>query len=302
MDRDGALQLDLLDVYGDHVQEKVDIYLRHQTLAAEQRIARGVDASKSILIKQLLGAPQGLYRIEIYAPSYLPTSWFVNVKSGGVTSKAKMLLIDPRKVVRVDFPSFEQLPYGRDLLERCSNVLGFEGRSGASLYDSLDDIRRAGLLNILAKCQHTRLAEGGTVLCHLQELRELRGDRFYATVSHALRESVRNSVPDGAFFPVNGLLHRPPDGYSLAGSFKTPDSYGNLQLTFFCNGTDWVADIDIDDAGGLEHAFQVIRNAVTGQPTHPYNIHQILLYWQELDPGYRLILYEEEPETAVAGV
>ncbi|MBX5493996.1 MAG: hypothetical protein IRZ15_01550 [Bryobacteraceae bacterium] len=301
MNRDGALQLDLVDVYGDHVPEKVDIYLRHQTLAAEQRVARGIDASKSILIKQLLGTPQGLYRIEVHAPSYLPTSWFVNVKSSGVTSRVKTLLVDARKVVRVDFPPFERLPYGREFLERCSNVLGFEGRSGASLYNSLDDIRRAGLLNILAKCHHTRLAEGGTVLCHLRELRELRGDRFYATVSHALRESVRNSVADGSFFPVDGLLHRPPDGYSLAGSFKTSDSYGNLQLTFFCNGVDWVADIDIDDAGGFEHAFQVIRNAVTGQPTHPYNIHQILIYWQELDPGYRLILYEEEPQAAITG-
>jgi hypothetical protein len=35
--------------------------------------------------------------------------------------------------------------------------------------------------------------------------------------------------------------------------------------------------------------FQVVRNHVTGDPTHPYNIHQILIAHQHLDPGYRLV-------------
>jgi hypothetical protein len=29
---------------------------------------------------------------------------------------------------------------------------------------------------------------------------------------------------------------------------------------------------------------------VTGRPTHPYDIHQILIATQELDPGYRFVL------------
>jgi hypothetical protein len=44
-----------------------------------------------------------------------------------------------------------------------------------------------------------------------------------------------------------------------------------------------LADIDIDEAGGLEHVFQVVRNKVSGKPTRPYNIHEILLGHQHLD-------------------
>ena len=57
-------------------------------------------------------------------------------------------------------------------------------------------------------------------------------------------------------------------------------------MTFFRSGDRCVADIDIDDAAGLGHVFQVMRNHLSGKPTHPYNIHQILTKHQNLDPGY----------------
>jgi hypothetical protein len=95
---------------------------------------------------------------------------------------------------------------------------------------------------------------------------------------------------DGDLFrSVNGALHEPPDGFAPAGSFKTHDAFGNLQLTFFRKAADWQAEVDIDDAAGLPHVFQVMRNHLTGDPTHPYNIHQILMAHQHLDPGYRLL-------------
>jgi hypothetical protein len=292
MEGTGKLRLDLLDVHGDPLAERVDVYLRHQTLS-ETKVARGVPASKRVVITGLLGSPQGLYRVEIDPPSYLPVSYFINIQAAGFTDRTIFFAVDPRKVVWVDFPEYEALPSGAALLARSRAVLGYEGKAGPQLYEALDDIRRAGLLNILAKCGRTRLTDGATVLDQLLELRELRGDRFFCAVPKTLRESVKNSVREGLFDAVSGLLHRPPDGFQEAGSFKTPDGYGNLQLTFFSNGTDWLADIDIDDAGGLEHAFQVLRNAVTGRPTHPYDIHQILIRHQELDPGYRLMLQEK---------
>ena len=71
------------------------------------------------------------------------------------------------------------------------------------------------------------------------------------------------------------------------------DRYGNLHLTFFTDGTKWRVDVDIDDAGGLEPVFQVLRNSLTGKPTHPYNIHEILLGHQRMDPGYDLLVGAE---------
>jgi len=36
--------------------------------------------------------------------------------------------------------------------------------------------------------------------------------------------------------------------------------------------------------------FQVLRNAITGRPTHPFDVHELLVSYQKLDPGYALIV------------
>lgn len=285
----GRLRLKLTDVYGQYLSELVDIYFYHQTLS-EKVAARAVDASKPVVVSGLRTAPQGLYRVFIDPPSFLPVHVFLNVGAGPVTERALVFPVDPQKVTAVEFPKWEQIDYAHRLLEASNRVLGYEELNGAQLYERLDDLRRAGMLNIFAKSRRTRLSSGKTVFEYILELRELRGDRFFARVPHQLREDVKNSVPEGLFSEVSGFLHRPPDGYSHAGSFKTPDSYGNLHLTFFASAMDWVADMDIDDAGGLEHLFQVARNALTGRPTHPYDIHEILIRYQEIDPEYRLVV------------
>jgi hypothetical protein len=172
-------------------------------------------------------------------------------------------------------------------LDSSDGVLGYEGKRGESLYEVLDDIRRAGLLNIVSKAMATSLTGGKRVIEGIEKLMELRGDRFFARVTRQLREDTKNSVLDGLFYSVSGALHHPPAGYQSAGSFKTWDHYGNLQLTFFINDDDECrADIDIDDAAGIEHIFQVMRNVLSGSPTHPYNIHEILVGYQHIDPQY----------------
>jgi hypothetical protein len=96
MDRDGQLRLSLLNVYAELLGQNVDIILRHQSLT-DNRVA-SASASKRILIKDLCGAPQGLYRIEIDPPSYLPVSQFVSLKASGITYLEITFPIDPQKV------------------------------------------------------------------------------------------------------------------------------------------------------------------------------------------------------------
>ncbi|MEJ7711277.1 MAG: hypothetical protein WKF84_15785 [Pyrinomonadaceae bacterium] len=55
-------------------------------------------------------------------------------------------------------------------------------------------------------------------------------------------------------------------------------------------GDECVADIDIDDAAGLRHIFQVVQNALPGNSTHPYAIHDILVAYQKLDPLYTFVV------------
>jgi hypothetical protein len=288
MDRDGTLRLDLFNVYGKRLGEKVSINLRHQVLSDNP--VSSANAASRIVIKNLHGAPQGLYRIEVDPPSYLPVSRFVNLKASGFTDLEIIFPVDPKKVKQVRFPLYANLPPGlQTLLENSDEVFSFVGKKGEELYHSLDDIRRAALLNIITKSNSTPLTNGRTVFPYTNKVVELRGDRFFAFVQKELREEVQHSASEGLFHSVNSVLHELPEqftGFTKAGSFKTEDAYGNLHLTFYTKGNDCVADIDIDDAAGLEHVFQVLRNCLNGRPTHPYDIHNILVYHQKLDPGY----------------
>jgi hypothetical protein len=263
--------------------------IRHMT-TGRLRIARLKATAKA----KIAGLKEdGVYRVDVDPPSYLAAGAFVMLRPSGATPLALQFPIDPQKVKRAAFPGFDDEALhadGRRILEASRNVLGFEGQTGKGLYGALDDVRRAGYLNIVAKMAVTGLASGRVVSSYVQELTELRGDRFFAVVPHELREEVKHSEQTGLFEPAPDLLHHPPVGFERAGSFKTRDHYGNLQLSFFTNGLDWRVDVDIDDANGLEHLFQVLRHQLTNGRTHPYDIRDILIAHQKLDPGYELLV------------
>jgi hypothetical protein len=293
MAQNGKLRLELLDVFGRRLQERVDISLRNLHLSHAPAF-RNKDASRVIQINDLHAGAQGIYQVTVDPPSYHPVSRFVTVRTGGTTEMTIPFPADIRKVAGVTFPPYASVVRGlRDVLGESRSVLGFEDKAGSALYDALDDIRRAGVLNIARKSLATRFANDRSVLSFVREVRELRGDRFFAFVDRGLREETKNSLNTGLFHEASGALHSlPPQfaDFTPDGSYKTDDHFGNLQLTFFKRGEEYVADIDIDDAAGLGHIFQVVRNHFTGEPTHPYNIHEILVQHQHLDPGYRFRL------------
>jgi len=294
MPQNGRLRLNLVDVFGRRLQERVDVSLRNLDLT-HAPVLRGLDASRVIQITDLFSGPQGHYQLTIDPPSYHPVSRFVEVRSGtNPTEETIPFPVDIDKVVSVTFPTFPNLTRElRTLLANSPNIPGFGGATGQALYDALDDIRRAGVLNVARKTLATRLNDTQSVLSLVREVREVRGDRFFAFVDRQLREETIHNVNTGLFHEVPEILHGLPpqfEGFAHAKSFKTGERFGNLQLTFFRRGEEFVADIDIDDAGGLGHIFQVLRNHFTGSPTHPYNIHEILVQHQHLDPGYRFNL------------
>ena len=290
MATDGSLKLIFQDVRGNRLNERVDVILKHQVLA-DQRIAKGVAGDKANLIKDLQSAPQGVYRILVDPPSYLAVSQFVNIKSGSQTDLTLTFPVDPKKIKSVTFPAYASLPvHARELLEASGSVSSFEGTSGEALYESLDSLRRAGFLNIITKAASTIFPGGRSVLDCFTELRKVLGDRLFVVVSKDLKAETENSVAEDLFRPVDSSLHTPPAGFTSAGSYKSEDRYGNLQLTFFVCGDDCIVDVDIDDAAGLAHVFQVARNELTGRPTHPYDIREILIRFQGIDPGYTFVV------------
>jgi len=192
--------------------------------------------------------------------------------------------------VRAEFPDYGSLDVAlRTVLERSTLETG--SGPGQALYDSLVPVERAGLLNLFCKMSAFGFDERHTVWSAVESVYRVRPDRIFANVDVALRDRVKSAEIDGRFREVSGKLHTPPPGFRAAGSFKTDDRYGNLQLSFFASDAEPIAfkvDADIDDAAGLAHGFQVLRNFVTSGTTHPYDIHQILVFRQEAQPAYEL--------------
>ena len=123
------LQLELADVYGKPLKEKVDVILRHQVLSEVVKASVNATTTK-VQITGLRGAPQGLYRIDVDPPSYQYVSQFVNMKASGITPLSFTFPVDPGKVTGVNFPAFSKLLKDvQTLLENSSGVFGFEDNS-----------------------------------------------------------------------------------------------------------------------------------------------------------------------------
>jgi len=167
----------LLDVHGRAIKEAVTVMLHHQTRGVDTKVT--AKAAKPIVI-DLFAQPEGVYRVAIDPLSYLQVGHFVSVLSSGQTRLTVTFPVDPAKVRAVVFPAYDDLSEeSKRLLSASDNVLGFEGQFGADFFNRLDDIRRAGLMNIVAQCANTVFASARSVLSFLNRLIEVRGDRFF---------------------------------------------------------------------------------------------------------------------------
>ena len=145
---------------------------------------------------------------------------------------------------------------------------------------------KAGLLNLFAKMRDDTTNE---VFTRVISIFKVKPARIYAEVRPDLWEMVRSLPQRFHEEPDNGSMHHFDDGWTRLNdhaSFKTPDPTGNLQLTFATKSENRMAvDADLDDHQGLKHAFDVIKHKFSGD-TNPYDIHQVLVRFQHIDPGY----------------
>jgi hypothetical protein len=282
----GALVLDLVDVRGDGISDDVEITLDRQDNSTRYKVQ--VKVAKRIRIKDIECAPFAIYAVSIWPGSYRPVQFFIKLASGKDNTREPVVFpVDADAVTGIKAPAFASLaPKLKDVLT-ASNIDTNPGLSGKGLYEALDPVRKACLLNIHTKTSNTFLLDGSNCFDHIGGISKLRGDRFFAKANAAFREEVQNAGQ--LFSKVSGALHHAPDGYTDAGSFKTNDRHGNLQLSFFRKGTtgdDYMVDADIDEASGIEHGFEVIRNHLFRHTTSPYDVREILIAKQSLDPNY----------------
>lgn len=213
------------------------------------------------------GLNAGAYAVRIESRNYRLYSFFSNANPGAIP-----LAIRPGRVKGILAP-----PLHPDL----TAIL-----PAAGFFDTLDAMRQACLLNIFAKARHVTTANS---FRFVQTVLHLEQDRVFCRVEPEILAFLEGTT--ARFETADQSLHKPLKDYKIFKSFKSRDARANIQFTLMrhnANGT-MAADIDIDEASGIRHGFEVLRNQLTGGKTNPYQVHQLLLL-TELDPGYQLLL------------
>lgn len=289
-----TLRLSLFNAAGEDLADDVRVELfgisSSQHLEVRERVAG------NLLITGVVANPVALYRVIVSPSNHRVMQFFINLTDGQEAKFSLAIPVEPSKVASLSSPGLQQLPSSAQGILNMAQCPAFV--RGGSAFITGDDLYRlwdsqpllkACFLNIVAKSAATPLMSAGTCLDRYGALLRIAQDRVFVKTSASLLEDVERSP---LFHPVSFSLHNPLPGYTLVASYKTPDLYGNLQLTFQRRGEtgdDYVVDVDIDDAQGIQHIFQVLRNSVAG-PTNPYDIHDILLQQKpRVDPGYDFV-------------
>lgn len=284
------LRLNFYDASLERISDSMRIRLEHIVLHRNYEI-EGTTNPTELTIEHLEAGHGGRYVLWVNPDRYRSMFRIIRISESEENEEHIVLAIDPKSVREARFPEYEELsPQLIKILER-SSIPPYKKLSGVDLYNALhfEPLKKAGLFNLYAKMIATLFGNGRTVFSYIEGLTGIRGDRIFARVQQELRDEVINSCADGLFHEVIGTLHAPSSSFEVVDSFKTPEAYGNLQLTFSCKPEtlELFVEAYIDEAGGIQSIFQV---AEPRSVTHPYDIHQILLHYQKINPGYALIV------------
>lgn len=282
------VRVDLRNARGKTITDAVILKFYNQRARTLNQVFAAKFRGKPLTLKDVPASPFGLAEVFIGPTKYRYKSIFVNVPAGKEGHIDEFCFVEPDQV-RPLFPSFSDLR-SKERWKELFRILEGSAIKTASAWNKLDDKQKAGLFNIYAKTVREVVDGARPVAGLIQRIIEFKTARIYAVVDPTLLGLVRSFAK--GFHAVSGALHTFPAGWKAIdpeGSFKTYDRTGNLQLTFAGNAAgELLGDIDIDDHQGIEHAADVLKHKITGRDTHPYDIHQILVFFQGLDPGYEL--------------
>jgi hypothetical protein len=294
-----SLSIRLLNASREPLEDAVDVMVSAVRTNNEVVREKNFDGRKKLRVNGLTAHEP--YLVRAFPMRHRPVGQFVTAPPGNKPQDVVLFCpADPQRVTP-RFPKYKDLaPSLKSVLERSTLERDASlppaaaplGSPGESLYEGLTIIERAGLCNLFCKMSHVSVGDA-TAWSFVRDVYRLRGDRIFVNVALEFRDRVKNALAGGGFKEADSSLHTPPQGFTRSGSFKTRDHYGNLQLTFFGSSSSpltFRVDADIDDASGIEHAFQVLDHFLTDGETHPFDIHQLLTFFQRLDAGYELVV------------
>ena len=257
----------------------------------------GPDDDLRVAVITCRGGPGTMYRVFAEAAHYRPYGFFQLIRESrnNTASDDVEFWVKPGDVKDIKAPAYADLPSRvRQMLDVAEMITlkpedrDLAGLKGPELYKQFGPLRKACLLNLVAKTSDE--ATTGDCLSQIGAVLLSRQDRFFARVERGFPERLRKSH---LFKSAPETLHEPLPGFQMAeGSFKSRDAHANLQVTFMRETVtgELAADIDIDESSGIEHGFEVIRNATFRSRTNPFLIREFLLsadpIGKSLDPGY----------------
>jgi hypothetical protein len=285
----GNLVVHLSDMAGELARGRVDVDLK--------RVSGSAGAGGENMVVSVAGpvgrltitgiacqtGPGTMYEVRASTPNYRKYAFFQLIQEDrdNPASDDVEFWVKPGDVANIQAPALANLPSTvQAMLNQATMIVArpedneLVGLSGNALYQQMGPLRKACLLNIVKKAADSETADN--CLPTFQGLLILRQDRLFARVAPELRDQLRAAA---MFKSAPGALHEPPPGFSPPiESFKSKDAHANLQVTFMTELATGglVADIDIDEASGIEHGFEVIRNAVFRKRTNPYLIREFL--------------------------
>lgn len=277
----GSVKLRFTDAYRKLITGKFELEFRNKTVSSlnfEKTVhLTGVEHT----LVGIPAYPTGSWYVDILPDKYRLKKTQIEVPSNGEVVIEEEFFINPSKA---RFVLAEDVATG-PRLGRLWETIPYSTPTGLC-FVKLSDEQKAGLLNLYAKMSDPKAHR---VFDYVTRVISVKPARILAEVREDLWGFVKGLPND--FKGEPGLMHSFEDGWRRLEedeSFKTRDPMGNLQLTFAKNDKGgWAVDADLDDNQGIKHAFDVIKHKFSGD-THPYDIHEVLTRFHDLDTGYRL--------------
>ena len=289
------VEVDFKDVFGNTIRDKVEIKIYNTQLQSLKDIYNPEFKGAPVTLSQVPAFPTGHAEMINSPTKYRFKQRFINVQAGEKGKITEYFFVDPDKANPhpIEFADLAAKSYGGEL-RRILNASGIN----AAAWNKLNKRNRATILNLCAKMSKETVKNGAKLITFVESIDQTwldkkHQERIFARVKKELLPALRNHPQ--VYVSVDSSMHHFPSGWTSVkepDSFKTlRDSAGNIQLTFAQkeNEEGHLADIDLDDHKGLAHVADVLKHKFSGKNTDPYDIHQTLVFAQQLDPEYRLL-------------
>lgn len=319
MSNQGFFELGLLDMSRRPAKESgVDVAFHRAVSHQEITKVRGLNFPPSHTVA-LPAFPQEKQMYCLVTPKrYRQRTSDVFILPHGETVRRNLTLFRLSSEWDAKFDAWDNLP---SLHSRLKTVLGSSsavkvkgglklGKFTEATYDGVSDeksvLAKAALLNLFVKTTETLdpVGPGAPWFSFVNEIIEIGRERFIAIVRPEMEASIRKIKERIDDFPLykrtNAQNHYGnfPAQYNVVKSkmvsVKTKEDKGNLQLTLAngkdANGADiLLLDADIDENGKLmQHIADLLRHKFNGG-THPYDIHEYLVFIGDRPLGYELV-------------